>query len=491
MKVRRIMLAAPGSGSGKTTLACGVLEAWKEKGYRVSSCKCGPDYIDPMFHQKVIGVPTRNLDTFFTGEEQTRELFFQNRREEEIVLIEGVMGLFDGLGGIGEEGSSYHLSRVTKTPILLVVDAKGMGRSLLPLLSGFLSYDTEKLIRGVILNRMTKGFYKIIKPLIEEELGLRVLGYLPQKEEFSLKSRHLGLVLPKEVEDLKYQLKELAREVERTVSLEEVEEIAAQAEGMGEEAASFVEIEEKQQSLGDENKGLEIKQSVQALKSRGESPLIGVARDEAFCFYYEENLRLLEQKGAKLVFFSPLQDTGLPEGISGLLLGGGYPELYAEGLSQNKTMRQDIRRLMDRGLPTVAECGGFMYLHDILEDKEGREYAMAGVLPGKCFFTGRLVRFGYIEVEEKESRFLSEGGKIRGHEFHYFDSTNNGEDCIATKPITGKQYSSVISGPHQWLGFPHLYYPSHPEFAENFVNMAAKYQCGKKSLAGKTGKQPK
>ena len=205
------------------------------------------------------------------------------------------------------------------------------------------------------------------------------------------------------------------------------------------------------------------------------APVIAVARDEAFCFYYEDNLRMLEQYGAKIVSFSPLHDKALPE-CDGLLLGGGYPELCARQLSENTAMRTVVHRAIAAGMPTVAECGGFLYLHDAILDLEQHRYEMAGVLQGTCQDAGKLVRFGYIELEEKESHFLPAGEKIRGHEFHYYDSTENGESCTAIKPTTGRTYSCVISGDTIWAGFPHLYYPSNPAFAKHFVEKAAHYK---------------
>ena len=211
-------------------------------------------------------------------------------------------------------------------------------------------------------------------------------------------------------------------------------------------------------------------------------PRIAVARDEAFCFYYEENLRLLEQAGAEPVYFSPLHDRNLPENIHGLLLGGGYPELYAGQLSENDAMRTAIRKAVADGLPTVAECGGFLYLHTTLADREGHSYPMAGVLPGKCFDTGHLVRFGYIELEENSGHFMPRGSRIRAHEFHYYDSEDNGADCIATKPATGRNYPCIHVGENHWYGFPHLYYPSCPEFAERFVENAKKFSKSGKDM---------
>lgn len=454
MKLDRVMIAAPKSGSGKTTITCVLLQSLKEQGIPVVSYKCGPDYIDPMFHKEVLGVPSKNLDTFFTGEEETRVLLKAGRTEGELALLEGVMGLYDGLGGIREEGSSYHLAKVTGTPIVLVVDAKGMGKSVLALIAGFLQYDTEKLIRGVILNRMSGVCYQTIRPLIEKELPVAVLGYVPDQKHLELKSRHLGLVLPEEQEEVKQQIRDFAAELQKTVSIEKIREIAAEA------------VELPEMSKGDSDLRYHFE----------DSPVIAVAWDEAFCFYYEDNLRLLEEHGARLRYFSPLHDSRLPEGCNGILLGGGYPEIHLQELEQNGSMRNEIRAAMEQDIPCVAECGGFMYLHEAIEDQEGKQYRMAGVLPGICINKGKLVRFGYIELQEKKPSFLPEGTKIRGHEFHYYDSSDNGEDCMAVKPVTGKSYPCVIETQNRFLGFPHLYYPSNPGFAENFVEKARDFR---------------
>lgn len=454
MKLHRVMIAAAKSGSGKTTITCALLQLLKNMGHHVVSYKCGPDYIDPMFHQKAIDIPSKNLDTFFTGEEETRKLFLMDRGEEDFAVLEGVMGLFDGLGGIWEEGSSYHLAKVTKTPILLVVDAKGMGRSVIPLIAGFLDYDKEHLIKGVILNRMSKSYYEILKPLIEEELSITVVGYFPEQKQFRIESRHLGLMLPQELVDVKKHLQEISGELQKTVSVEHILKIAGEASKL--EACGLISLESK--------------------NSVSECPIIAVARDEAFCFYYEDNLRMLQEYGAKLKFFSPIHDEGLPEGSCGILLGGGYPELHGAELSSNRNMLSSIKEAMESGIPVVAECGGFMYLHNKIIDKENQSYPMVGAINAECHYTGKLVRFGYIELQEKDANFLPEGEMIRGHEFHYFDSQQNGESCVATKPVTGRNYPCVISKENCWMGFPHLYYPSNPAFAERFVERAMNYK---------------
>ena len=462
MKLKRIMIAAPKSGSGKTTITCALLKVLKDDGQRMVSYKCGPDYIDPMFHQNVIGVPSKNLDTFFTGEEETKGLLLKDRKEDEFAILEGVMGLYDGLGGIREEGSSYHLAKVTKTPIILVVDAKGMGRSVVALIAGFLAYDKEKLIKGIVLNRMSKSHYEIIKPLIEQELYVEVLGYFPDCKEFYVGSRHLGLLLPNEMEDMKKRLQAASEQLKKTVSIEDIVRIAEKAEELDRD-----KVEENVL-------GSAVKSAEGAWKTK-EEIVIGVAKDEAFCFYYEDNLHLLEVYGARIEYFSPLHDTKLPKQCCGLLLGGGYPELYADKLSQNMDMLLAIRQAVEGEMPVVAECGGFMYLHSAISDKEEKLYSMSGVLSGKCYNTGKLVRFGYIELEDRKGIYLPQGEKIRGHEFHYYDSEDNGDDCIATKPVTGKSYLCVKVEGNRFMGFPHLYYPSNPVFVENFVKKAREY----------------
>lgn len=488
MKINRFMIAAPKSGSGKTMITCALLQLLKDSGKNVLSYKCGPDYIDPMFHKKVLGVPSKNLDTFFTDEKTTVQLFLDERADGDFAVLEGVMGLYDGLGGIYEQGSSYHLAKVTQTPIILVVDAKGMGKSVLALIAGFLQYDTHHLIKGVLLNRMSKGYYDIIKPLIEKELSVKVVGYFPEQKDIGLSSRHLGLVMPDELSDIKKQLNETADRLKKTIDMDLFIDIAEAADEIGDSGSAD---KDKRQTL----KNAELMR----LQDQNNTVNIAVAMDEAFCFYYEDNLRMLEKCGAQLLYFSPLHDTRLPKDCDAMLLGGGYPELYARELSKNVSMLNAIKKAFRAGMPTVAECGGFMYLHtyirNICDDNDEKNNAdtrnntdiqndmnkskLVGALDGGCHFKGKLVRFGYIELAEKHSNFLPPNEKIKAHEFHYYDSTDNGADCIATKPATGRSYDCVISHDNYWLGFPHLYYPSNPHFAESLVRKAYEYRRNK------------
>ena len=488
MKINRFMIAAPKSGSGKTMITCALLQLLKDSGKNVLSYKCGPDYIDPMFHKKVLGVPSKNLDTFFTDEKTTVQLFLDERADGDFAVLEGVMGLYDGLGGIYEQGSSYHLAKVTQTPIILVVDAKGMGKSVLALIAGFLQYDTHHLIKGVLLNRMSKGYYDIIKPLIEKVLSVKVVGYFPEQKDIGLSSRHLGLVMPNELSDIKKQLNETADRLKKTIDMDLFIDIAEAADEISDSESAD---EDKRQTLKNAEP--------MRLQDQNNTVNIAVAMDEAFCFYYEDNWKLLEKCGAKLQYFSPIHDTKLPEDCDAMLLGGGYPELYAKELSKNVSMLNAIKKAFKAGMPTVAECGGFMYLHtyirNICDDNDEKNNAdtqnntdiqndmnksqLVGALDGGCHFKGKLVRFGYIELAEKHSNFLAPNEKIKAHEFHYYDSTDNGADCIATKPATGRSYDCVISHDNYWLGFPHLYYPSNPHFAESFVRKAYEYRRNK------------
>lgn len=477
-KRKGVVLAAPKSGNGKTLITCALIEALKEAGVNVCAFKCGPDYIDPMFHRTILGVPGGNLDTYFTGEAKTKELFIEETPEDAFAVVEGVMGLYDGLGGILEEGSTYHLAKSVSLPVILVIDAHGMGRTILPLIQGLLSYDRAGIIKGVILNRVTKMFYASLKALIESELSIEVLGYFTEQKELHLESRHLGLKLPEEKRDLKEQVCRRAASLKETVSLERILAIG----GAGEkDAASQRDDDNKDKVTSQradiyENDMVFQRTDTKENDSYEKKLRLAIAKDEAFCFYYQENLKLLSKMGFELVPFSPLHDKKLPEHISGLLLGGGYPELFAKELSENDSMKTAIREAIRGGLPSLAECGGFLYLHKSLKDMEGRQYSMAGVIDADADYRGKLVRFGYVELTEKESHFLPEKEGIRGHEFHYFDSTENGTDCVAKKPTGNRSWECVWEGENHWWGFPHLYYPSNPSFVEHFYRQAGWYQ---------------
>ena len=488
MKTPGVMIAAVKSGSGKTTITCAFLKQLLCRKKHPVSFKCGPDYIDPMFHEQVLKIPSKNLDTFFSDEPQIQALYEMELPGHDIAVLEGVMGLYDGLGGIREEGSSYHLAATLDVPVILVVDAHGMGKSVIALIAGFLQYDGKKLIKGVILNRTSKMFFDTIAPLIEEELSIKALGCIPNEKELTLGSRHLGLILPEELEELNFQMEKAGQLLEKYVDVDAMIGIAdcalREKEESGKVKTFSKAISNKEQELYDiyDFKPNIILETAYGKQKNTISPRIAVAKDEAFCFYYRDNLRMLEYYGTELVFFSPLHDEKLPENIHGLLLGGGYPELYAKELAENVSMRKSIKEALEQHLPSLAECGGFMYLHETLTDKDGKKYPMAGVIPAECQYMGKLVRFGYVEVQMPEGLLMEKTDgkpntdKIKAHEFHYFDSTANGEDCIAKKPVTGRSWKCVHASEDHFWGFPHLYYPSNPKFVEWFLECAEKYR---------------
>ena len=452
--IPRIMLAAPASGSGKTVITCALLRAFQKEGLKMASFKCGPDYIDPLFHEQVFEIETRNLDPFFSEEEELCRIVRKGAKGKDLSIIEGVMGYYDGLGGVSTDASAYDVARKTKSPVILIINAKGASVSLAAQIRGFLEYRKDHQICGVILNRATKGMFPLLKGFLEDELGIQVFGYFPVMEEAQFESRHLGLLLPDEVQDISERLDTLADVCRETVDLKAILEVASQAEELPATETGTLE-------------------KIKTVKNRIR---IGVARDEAFCFYYHENLDLLEELGAEIVKFSPVHDTSLPENISGLLIGGGYPELYAKQLSDNVSIRNAIRDAVAGGMPTLAECGGFMYLMRQMEDMEGNPYEMCGALDGKAWRTKRLQRFGYVTLTAQEDSMAGPAGtQIRAHEFHYFDTDFNGEVFQAKKPTGKREWECMNATETMMAGFPHLYYPSNPQVAKRFVERAASF----------------
>ena len=444
----RLLFAAPASGSGKTTVVCGLLRALKNRGKGVRAFKCGPDFIDPLFHETVVGVPSGTLDLFFSDQDQLKRLYCRHAAGADLCLIEGVMGYYDGLGAATDRASSYAVARALDAPVVLIVDGRGQSLSALATLTGFLRFREDSRIRGVLFNRMSEGVYSALKPEVEK-LGVRPLGFVPKAPELMIESRHLGLVTPGEIEDLGQKLDALAALLERTVDMEGLLALAGSAPAL--EAPPAPPIPPLPRTR------------------------IAVARDQAFCFLYRDNLDLLADYGAELIFFSPLHDDALPAGAQGLILPGGYPELHARALSENESMRRSVREAIQNGLPCLAECGGFLYLHRELEDMEGRSWPMAGVLDARAYRTPRLGRFGYITLTAKaDTAFLPAGETVRGHEFHYFESESCGDALRAQKPTGSRGWDCGHSRGNLLMGFPHLYYPSDPQLIERFLRACAK-----------------
>lgn len=456
LKIPRLLVSAPSSHSGKTVVTCGLLQALKNRNITCSSFKCGPDYIDPMFHRYVLGTKGGNLDSYFLQKNELLRNLICLSRETELSVIEGVMGYYDGIGGISTAASSYEIASITNTPVLLVIDAKGASLSIAAVVKGFIDYKRDSNIAGIILNRTTKAMAERLRPVIEE-LSVPLLGWIPECEAARLESRHLGLVLPEELKNLQTQILELAAQMEHTIDLDRLISIAGSAKEIEWEEELFEPEKEKQK----------------------ESVKIGIAMDEAFCFYYEENLRLMEQMGVEFIRFSPIHDSKIPDGINGFLLGGGYPENYARELSENISMLKSVKNAIQKGMPALAECGGFLYLHETLEGIGKKDYAMVGVIPEKAYRTNRLSRFGYLSLEPKQDMLcLKQGEQIKGHEFHYWDSTNPGTRCMAKKPLSNRTWECIWQTDTLMAGFAHLYYPSNPEFIRRWVTLCRNQKEG-------------
>ena len=458
MSAPRLLLCAPASGGGKTTLTCAILQALVNRGANPAAFKCGPDYIDPMFHSGIIGAKSRNLDLFLMGEAAVLRSLADNSAGAGLALIEGVMGYYDGIG-LSDQASAYHLARTTRTPAVLVLDGRGRALTAAAVVKGMRDFRPDSGIAGVILNRVSPMLYPRLKQAIEGETGVRVYGFLPNRPDCALESRHLGLVTAAEVAGLRQKLSALAAQAEETVDLAGLLELARTAPALEPPEAVLPEPVEGR-------------------------PRIAVARDKAFCFYYADGLALLEKLGAELVEFSPLADEGLPEGACGLYLGGGYPELYADALADNRPMREEVRAAVLGGLPTVAECGGFLYLNQTLADGEGREWPMAGVFPGRAANTGKLGRFGYVTLTAQTGGLLGPAGtKIPAHEFHYWDTGALGADFRAEKPQSARGWDCAYHTPTLYAGFPHFHFCAAPGAARNFVAAARRYQENQEALS--------
>lgn len=431
------MIAGTGSGCGKTTVTLAVLRAMQRRNIPLAAFKCGPDYIDPMFHKAVLGIPSRNLDLFFISEREVRGQIVRSIPQNGIGVIEGVMGFYDGVSGATDTASAAHLARETGTPAILVVRPKGQSLSLAAMLSGFRNF-AENTLCGVILNEISDTMYPFYRDIVQKS-GLKVLGYLLSVPEAEIPDRHLGLVTADELKDLNYRLDLLADAAENRIDIEQILKISRTASQLSDDSEKISPVTKK--------------------------PVrVAVARDKAFCFYYEDNFEVLRNLGAELVEFSPISDSCIPENTDGLYLGGGYPELHITELSNNVKMRNSIKNAIEKGLPTIAECGGFLYLHEHLEGAE-----MVGVVRGNAVLTKKLQPFGYVTLTAQDDNMLSAcGGQIRAHEFHYAKSENNGHDFVAEKP-NGRKWPCVHTTKSLYAGFPHLFLRANIDFPEKFV----------------------
>lgn len=443
----RVIIAGTSSNCGKTTITVGILQALVNRRLKVASFKCGPDYIDPMFHGEIIGTSSSNLDSFFMKDDIINYLVYKNSSGNDISVMEGVMGYYDGAGLNTVKSSTYDIAKITSTPVILIINCKGMATSVLALLKGFAEFKQDSNIKGVILNNITKTTYEALKLGIEEQHrgDIKVLGYIPKlSDDLIFSSRHLGLVTSSEILDIKDKLNKLSEVVEESVNLDLLIEIAV--------------------------KSKKLVYKVPYIERFNENINIAVAKDKAFCFYYKDNLKLLEEMGANLVYFSPLADSKLPQNIDGIYLGGGYPELYLEQLSNNKSMLKSINTALNEKVPCIAECGGFMYLCDSIES-----HNMVAYIKGSCTNKGKLQRFGYVNLVANERNMLCEKGEsIKAHEFHYYDAEDCGDSFKAIKS-SGKEWNCVNADDSLYAGFPHMHFYSNLSFAENFYRKCIAY----------------
>jgi cobyrinic acid a,c-diamide synthase len=442
---KAIIIAGTSSGCGKTSVALGLMKAFARKGLVVQGFKSGPDFIDPGLHRMATALPSHNLDGWMLTAEENHRIFRRNHEGCDLSIIEGAMGLFDGIGAISEEGSSAQLAKILGVPVMLVVNARGMARSAAALVKGYAEFDPDLRLDSVLFNMTGSPAHGQILAQAMTGRGVKVLGSLQRQADLPLPSRHLGLVTADDLDRREERLSALADWVERCIDLD-----------------AFLDAlpECSLPSLSDGG--------VRMPEIR-----IGYARDRAFCFYYEENLRMLRQAGAELVPFSPLNDTNLPPALKGLYLGGGYPELHAAELAANTVMLGKIRDFCQSGKPVYAECGGFMYLMKSLRTRDGREHPMAGVFDFSCLMEGRHQALGYREISlTAPSPLGASGEKARGHEFHY--SQMAGSDPAATQVYEAHDRSGKTSAggylKANCLGsYVHLHFGSNPLMANHFA----------------------
>lgn len=466
MRIPRLLIAGTHSGVGKTTVTLGLIQGLKSLGLSVQPFKLGPDFIDPGFHSQVAGRPSRNLDSWLVPSHELVSLFRRACEGTDVALIEGVMGLYDGIGATGEEASTAQLSKFLGCPVLLVVDASALSRSGAAIVKGFAELDRKVRVVGCFLNRVASpGHYALVKQGIEKLTGIPVVGYLPRDERLQLPERHLGLVPSNERRGWQKILGPLAVRIRQGVDLEAV-----------------VRLSRRTESLEGDGKSSGPKVSPQGSRSR--IP-IGVAMDEVFHFYYPENMEFLASCGAEVVPFSPLADSRLPRGIAALYLGGGFPEVYASALTRNHRLHREIREKVVAGLPVYAECGGLMYLARGIHTTLGRRYPMVGLLPGEIQMTDRLQHFGYKEVRARRPSLLAyPGERARGHEFHHSvpKGIPRAESAAYTagSPAGGASRLEGFAKHSLLASYIHIHFLNCPHWGQRFVQAARDWQANQK-----------
>ena len=455
-----MVIAGTGSGVGKTTLTIGLMAALRKKGLIVQGFKCGPDYIDPSYHTAVTNRVSRNLDSWMLSKETLLHIFIHGSKGADISIIEGVMGFFDGKSPKTNEGSTAEISMITQSPVVLVVNCASMARSAAAIVKGFQTFAEGPNIVGVIANMVgSEGHFRLVKTAIEQECNIPVIGYLKREQPINIPERNLGLIPAIERGELDTLFDTLGEHVLQTINIDKLLELT-KAEPINTIQTPSLFTKRKEASVR-----------------------IAVAKDAAFYSYYPENIELLESYGAEIVYFSPLADEALPEKIDGLYLGGNFPEEFANKLASNEIVKNSVKRAIAHGLPTVAECGGFMYLTESIETTEHAKYKMVGVIPGEVKMHPRLTAIGYREISGKNDNFLlGKNQKARGHEFHYSTFHANKDlqlpHAFETKGrMETKKEGYVIN--NLVAGYTQFHFASCPEMVENWLQKCVEVKTQK------------
>ncbi len=449
MKAPRFVIAGTNSGCGKTTITSALISAIKKRGLKVQPFKIGPDYIDTMFHSFIAECDGRNIDSFLFNDETLKYVFSKNCKKSDIAICEGVMGMYDGIGRTST-ASTADVSKIIKAPIIMVVNAKGMSVSIVPIIKGFLDFDKNINVKGIILNNVkSKMQYNFLRSIIKDNINIEVLGYFQENENVKLGNRHLGLVTAGEIERLEEKMDILSEMAEETINIDRIIEIA------------------------NDTQELKVKNILpEELKYKFNGMKIGIAYDFAFNFYYRDNIDLLNYMGIETVFFSPIKDEKIPDDVNMLYIGGGYPELFAVELTNNFSMRNSIKEFAENGGYIYAECGGLMYMSEKIKTFDGNEYSMTSVLEGSCKMSDKLQHFGYITVKNKETNKY-----INAHEFHYSVEEIKNDTVFEVLKTRGSKTTTWESGykyKNVIASYPHIHFYSNIEFVLNFLEKAYK-----------------
>lgn len=466
MNRKRLLIAGSRSGVGKTTISLGIMRALKKRGFNVQPFKVGPDYIDPGFHTLMCENHSYNLDSYFLGKKGVKNTFLKNSAEADISIIEGVMGLYDGKGE-KSESSSAEIAKIIEAPVILIIDAGKLAQSAAAVVYGYKNYDPDLNLKGVIINNISSHrHYELLKKAIESDrVGVEVLGYLSRNMDIELPERHLGLVPASESSGFISYAEKLSSIIEKYIDLEKIKDLASSAKELDQEEFSSGQYMSPVKSFISE----EFKNKVLENKVK-----IGVAYDQAFNFYYQSNLEILQEAGAEIIYFSPISDKSLAD-VDFVYLGGGFPESFLEELSENTDFKEDFISKVDSGLPLYAECGGLMYLSRDIKNFDGKRYDMCSVLPVEVEMTDKLQEMGYREIESIKNNILfKKGEKARGHVFHYSKLSGSIHELELNYSFHNSRGGYGIND-NVLASYLHLHFASNPKITKNILESALEY----------------